>query len=134
MSQLVEGLPRGSIPLLLDEMFSPKIADELCRRGHDVVALVADPELRALSDPAIYAWAGEHGRRVVTENVKDFRGLVTGDSASGSGPGVLFTSSRTFPRSRQNLGPLIDAIDHWLVSAESSPPPPEDWLTAVPAA
>lgn len=58
------------VRLLLDEMFSPRIADELRRRGHDVVAMVADPELRALSDAAVYAWAAEQDRRVVTENVK----------------------------------------------------------------
>ena len=109
--------------LLLDEMFSPAIAKQLRRRGHDVLALVADPELRALSDPEVYAWASEHGRRVVTENVKDFRPLL----ASGTGSGVLFTSARTFPRSRHHLGPLIDALDGWLHAGTESL---EQWLSA----
>ena len=124
--------PPGQVPLLLDEMFSPRIAEELRRRGHDVVALVVDPELRALSDHAVYAWATEHARRVVTENVKDFRGLVASSSGPGSGPGVLFTSSRNFPRSRHDLFPLINALDHWLNAAESGTRRPEDWLSSVP--
>lgn len=110
--------------LLLDEMFAPQIAEALRRRGHDVVALVADPELRALPDSEVYEWAGGQRRRVVTENVKDFRVLV----ATGTGPGVLFTSSRSFPRSRRNLGPLVDALDQWLVVAVTAPRPIEDWL------
>lgn len=105
-------------------MFPPRLAAQLRGRGHDVVALVADPELRALPDAEVYAWAGAHGRRVVTENVKDFRPLLTGDS----GPGVLFTSSRSFPRSRHNVGPLVNALDHWLTLAQQAPLPVEDWL------
>ena len=110
--------------LLLDETFAPQIAEELRRRGHDVIALVADPELRALSDAEVYAWAGDRSRRVVTENVKDFRPLV----GVGAGQGVLFASSRSFTRSRRNPGPLVDALDHWLVAAAAAPRPVEDWL------
>lgn len=113
------------VRLLLDEMFAPRIAEELRRRGHDVVALVADPELRALPDAAVYEWAGDHDRRVVTENVKDFRPLV----ATGTGPGVIFTSSRRFARSRRDLGPLVQALDRWL-AATTHPRPLEDWLIA----
>jgi hypothetical protein len=112
--------------LLLDEMFPPRIAEQLRYRGHDVIALVVDLELRALSDLEVYAWAAEQGRRVVTENVKDFR-LLTAD---GHGSGVLFTSNRTFPRSRQNLGPLVDALDRWLRNAVVDSRPLEDWLQA----
>lgn len=112
--------------LLLDEMLSPQLAEQLRSRGHDVLALVSDPELRALSDPEVYTWATEHGRRVVTENVKDFRPIV----ADGHGPGVLFTSSRQFPRRRRNLGPLVDALDRWLTATPIAPRPVEDWLLA----
>ena len=119
---------KGQPPrLLLDEMFSPRIAQVLRARGFDVLAVAADPELRTLSDAEVYAWAGEGGRWVVTENAKDFRRLVN----TGSGVGVLYTSSRRFPRSRRNLGPLIDALDHWLVATPAAPPFAEDWLMPV---
>ncbi|MGH3679042.1 MAG: hypothetical protein ACRDT2_01755 [Natronosporangium sp.] len=41
-------------------------------------------------------------------------------------------SSRTFPRSRQNLGPLVEALHTWLAAG---PPPShltEDWLLKHP--
>lgn len=119
-------MTEGPERLLLDEMFSPQIAQQLRQRGHDVLALVADPELRALADAEVYAWAAERGRRVVTENVKDVRVLV----ADGYGAGVLFTSGRHFPRSKRSLGPLVDALDRWLAHAADGPRPLEDWLRA----
>lgn len=119
-------MSRRRTRLLLDQMLSPRIADELTRRGHDVVALAAEPELRALSDADVYAWASEQRRRVVTENGKDFRPLVV----DGSGPGVLFTSNRTFPRSRRNLGPVVDALDRWLIRPGRKGH--EEWLAPDP--
>jgi hypothetical protein len=46
----------------------------------------------------------------------------------GATAGLLFTSSRTFPRSRHNLGPLIEAIEAWLAKGPPAPPLTEDWL------
>ena len=115
--------------LLLDEMFSPVIADQLRARGHDVVALVVDPALRALPDGEVYRWAASQARRVVTENVRDFRSLV----ATEPRPGVLFTSSRTFRRSRGDLGTIVAALDRWLRAAVDDPRPAEDWLAAPDA-
>jgi hypothetical protein len=119
--------------LLLDEMFSPRLAEELRRRGHDVVAVAVDPQLRVMSDAELHAWAGAQGRRIVTENVKDFRPLVAQASEAAAAPGVLFTSSRSFPRSRHNLGPLIDALAGWLGRSDAAQRPPEDWLSPLPA-
>jgi hypothetical protein len=39
--------------LVLDEMFSPEIAAELNKRGHDVVAVAADPSLAGLPDDQV---------------------------------------------------------------------------------
>ena len=84
---------------------------------------MADPDLRALGDPEVHAWAGAAGRRVLTENVKDFLPL-----ARDGGPGLLLTSSRTFPRSRRNPGPLLEALDAWLVAAAGRTLLQEEWL------
>lgn len=111
--------------LLLDEMFPPIIATKLRERGHDVVAVADDPQLRAMTDPELLTWAGEHSRRIVTENVRDFRPLVIDDPG---GPGVLFTSSRTFPRTRRGIGKLIAAIDDWIAVAAKTDQPVEAWL------
>ena len=123
---------RVSVRLLLDEMHAPIIATTLRDRGHDVLAVADQTELRALTDDELYTWAGQHQRRIVTENVKDFAPLLrrTEESAQPTTP-VLFTSSRTFPRSRRNPGPIIDALDAWLRTADAAHRPAEDWLAPV---
>ena len=52
--------------LLLDEIWPPRIADQLRRRGHDVVAVAEYAELRGQPDTVIWAVAQEQGRTVVT--------------------------------------------------------------------
>jgi predicted nuclease of predicted toxin-antitoxin system len=64
------------VGLLLDEMFSPVIAAELSKLGHDVIAVVDRPDLRSESDEEIFAWASTDKRRLLTENVKDFRPIM----------------------------------------------------------
>ena len=114
--------------LLLDEMFSPVIAEQLREKRHDVLAVVADPKLRALDDTALYEWARSNGRRVVTENAKDFRPLLWLEKGE-TGPGILLTSSRTFPRSRRSVGLLVAALDNWFCLPDVLDRPPEDWLS-----
>jgi Domain of unknown function (DUF5615) len=123
--------PQPPIALLLDEMFSPRIAVELRRRGHDVIAVAADPQLRSMTDTELYTWATGERRRIVTENVKDFRRLLVQDSEL-AGPGLLFTSVRTFPRSRRAPGALIASLASWLNEPGDRVRPPEDWLLLAP--
>lgn len=73
--------------------------------------------------------AGEHDRRIVTEKVKDFSPLLRrAEELRQQVTPLLFTSSRTFPRTRRNPGPFIDALDGWLRAAQANTPPIEDWL------
>jgi hypothetical protein len=115
--------------LLLDEMFSPTIAAVLREKGHDVVAVAERVDLRAMTDEELFGWADADNRWLLTENVKDFRPiLLRAMQTGGVIIGLLFTSSRTFPWSRKNPGPLVDALHRWLAAG---PPPAslsEDWL------
>jgi hypothetical protein len=87
-----------SVRLLLDEMFSPEIAAELVKRGHDVVAVAADPGLAGLPDEQVLEWATDQGRCVVTENVKDFEVLRRLSAAQGrTHAGLLYSGPRRFP-------------------------------------
>jgi hypothetical protein len=113
--------------LILDEMSPPAIADALRQRGHDVLAIAADPQLRAMTDEQVCSWAAEHHRRIVTENAKDYRRLVVTFERS-TAPTLLLTSNRTFPRSRRNFGRIIAALDAWLTAAARKDRPSEDWL------
>ena len=124
--------PVELIQLLLDEMFSPMIADALRAEGHRVVALVERPEMRAMPDEEVFAWAAAQRCWLLTENVKDFQPIKLRDlQANASLAGRLFTSSRSFPRSRQQVGPLVDALNAWLTKGPPEPPIIEDWLQPV---
>ncbi len=113
----------GAEALLLEEMFPPLIAALLREEGHDIMAVAGHPLLAAASDFSLARWAAAENRRVVTENVRDFAPLAgRGDPALR----VLFTSSRRYPRSRRNPGPLVDALRHWLTAPQ--PHPGEAWL------
>ncbi len=115
--------------LLLDEMFSPALAAALRDMGHDVTAVAERSEMRAMTDEEVFAWAASQGRWLLTENVKDFRPLLSRAlQADIRTAGILYTSNRAFPRSRKNPGPLIQAIHAWLLSGPPEAPLTEDWL------
>ena len=120
---------RPDARLLLDEMFSPAIAAELRGFGHDVIAVADRPDLRSKSDEEIFAWASTEKRWLLTENVKDFRPIMLRALQAGPpGCGPLFTSSRAFPRSRKNPGPLIKTLHACLTAGPPGPPVTESWL------
>ena len=115
--------------LALDEMFSPQLADELVRRGHDVVAVAADPGLAGLPDQQILEWATEQERCLVTENVKDYEVLRRAAAAQGRAhAGLLYGSPVRFPRDRRFLGALVVALDKLIASGELPGPDDVAWL------
>jgi Domain of unknown function (DUF5615) len=107
-----------SQPLLLDEMFSDDIAQQLRAKGYDVVSAVADPALVGLPDDQVLAYATTHRRTLVTANIKDF---VPSDgryrAADQSHAGLILVSTKTFP---QNRG-FPSAITASLVTLLSDP-------------
>jgi predicted nuclease of predicted toxin-antitoxin system len=115
--------------LLLDEMFSPQIASELARRGHDVVAVAADPELAGLPDEQVLEWATSQGRCLVTENVKDYEVLRRAAAAQGrTHAGLLYCSPRRFPRDRRFAGALVVALDKLAAAGQLPGPDDVGWL------
>ena len=120
---------RPDVRLLPDEMFSPAVAAELRELGHDVIAIAERPDLRSKSDEEVFALATAERRWLLTENVKDFRPIMLRSLQAGPLTcGLLFTSSRTFPRSGKNPGPLVRALDAWLTARPPAPPVTESWL------
>jgi predicted nuclease of predicted toxin-antitoxin system len=104
------------VKLLLDEMWSPVIATQRRRRGHDVVAVTERPDLRRQSDAVIFAVAQREDRAVVTENVADFRQIAAFELRRGRAyVGLIFTRDRRFPRhDRRTAGRLVTALDELL--------------------
>lgn len=106
--------------LLLDEMYSPRIAEQLRARGRDV-ASVHDPEYRALEgepDEEVWAAALAADRVLVTENVQDFRRIETDALASAQPTArLIFTTDRQFPRGNPaTIGRLVTALDGLLIA------------------
>jgi hypothetical protein len=90
-----------SQPLLLDEMFTDDIAQQLRTKGYDVISVVADPALAGLPDDQIPAYATTEGRALVTANIKDFIPLDTRyRAADQSQAGLILVSTKTFPQNR----------------------------------
>jgi hypothetical protein len=90
-----------SQPLLLDEMFTDDIAQQLRIKGYDVISVVADPALAGLPDDQILAYATAEGRALVTANIKDFVPLDTRYRAADQfHAGLILVSTKTFPQDR----------------------------------
>lgn len=114
-----------SYPLLLDEMFSGAIAEQLRAKGHDVLAVVADPALVALPDEQILARAASTRARFSHGQHQGLR--PTGRPLPGSQPGTR----RANPRLSQDLpaGPQLRRRHH---QRTVSPPRPARTVAAWP--
>jgi Domain of unknown function (DUF5615) len=100
-----------SYPLLLDEMFSDTIAEQLRAKGHDVIAVVADPALVSLPDDQILAHAAATGRALVTANIKDFMPLDGQYRAAAQAhAGLILVSTKTFPQDRSYTSAVTGAL------------------------
>lgn len=118
-----------SQPLVLDEHYWDEIASQLRELSHDVVAVTERRELRAMTDDELFAWAVKEGRWIVTENVPDFARIMQRAWQDGTPPiGVVYTSNRTFPRSKNTSGVLIRALDTLLNAGMPPDPLREHWL------
>jgi Domain of unknown function (DUF5615) len=90
-----------SQPLLLDEMFTDDIAQQLRTKDYDVISVVADPALAGLPDDQILAYVTTEGRALVTANIKDFIPLDTRyRAADQSHAGLILVSTKSFPQNR----------------------------------
>jgi hypothetical protein len=90
-----------SQPLLLDEMFTDDIAQQLRTKGYDVISVVADPALVGLPDDQTLAYATAERRALVTANIKDFVPLdARYRAADQSHAGLILVSTKTFPQNR----------------------------------
>lgn len=97
--------------LMLDEMFSPRIGAMLCERGVDCRCVVDDRILSAQDDATVFEAAVQQGRVLVTNNVVDFEPLRRDRAAVGQPvPPLIYTDDSTFPRNRDYLGRMAEAL------------------------
>ena len=122
--------------LVLDELYSNRIAVELRERGHDVVSITERPELQGAADRDLLALMAVEKRAILTENWADFAREMENVLAAGNEHyGVVFTSRRRLPRSRDTIGLYVQVLDDFLRRH-----PSEDalrnsyrWLSDTPA-
>lgn len=114
--------------LLLDEHFPPALARLLRQDGFDVIGVSEDPLLIGASDYGVYQAAIEQGRRVVTENVRDFRPLLARSLSNDAAYApLLLTTRKRYSRRTEALGALASALRDWLQDSNSSRQA-EEWL------
>jgi hypothetical protein len=106
-----------AFPLLLDEMFPAAMAEQLCAKGHDVRAVVANPAVVGLPDEAVLIGAAEAARALVTANIKDFMPIDARYRATGrTHAGLIMVSTKTFPQNRGYVAAVTTALNSLLTS------------------
>jgi hypothetical protein len=103
------------VRLVLDELYSKQIAEQLRERGHDVVSVTEQPDLQGLLDNELFALMAAERRAILTENWADFgRELEKAATAGMTHYGVVFTSRQQLPRSRDTIGLYVRVLDDFL--------------------
>lgn len=101
--------------LLLDELYAKAIAEQLRDRGHDVVSAKERPDLEGARDDELLRLAAAEERAIVTENWADYDRLIRQSADEGTTHhGVIFTSRRRLPRSRETIGLYVRVLDAFL--------------------
>lgn len=114
---------------LLDEQLSPRIAELLRDRGHDVQAVVERRDLAGRSDRVILEIAAAEERAVITNNVKDFRPLAAERLARGASHAGLILLPSTRTRTRGAVEMLANAIEQILREHPGGLAATERWIT-----
>lgn len=97
--------------LLIDEMYSPAVAEQLRDRGHDVVSAHERPELRSAPDAEIFRLMQSERRAIVTNNHRHFAPLAIAALQAGEiCYGVVFTADRSLPRNARTIPVLVELL------------------------
>ncbi len=102
--------------LLLDEMYTAAVAEQLRQRDHDVIAVAERADLRGTPDEDLLTWARTEDRALVTDNQRDFIPIHHRAIADGQDhKGLILTTNRRFPRGQPaTTGKLVVALDTFL--------------------
>jgi Domain of unknown function (DUF5615) len=109
------------VKLLLNEMWSDRIARELRRRGYDVLAATEVPHrYRGVPDDEVFRRAQEEERTIVTDNVRDFVSILADYEARRMRHrGVIFALRPRFSRSAPRVtGRMVRALAAYLESPD----------------
>lgn len=97
--------------LLLDEMLSPALAEQLRALGCDVDAVVERAELRGLADLQQFEHAQDEGRAFVTYDREDLLAVDRWFRQAGrEHHGLVILNARRFPPGPVSAGALVRSL------------------------
>jgi len=117
------------VKLLLDEMWTPKIAAQLRERSFDVIAICDPAHARryaGIADHQVFALAQEEGRTIVTDNIADYELIrAVWESRGKRHSGIVYALNPPFNRHRGKrvIGQMVKALTYLLSSLEASSEP-----------
>lgn len=120
--------------LCIDELFTDLIAQQLRESGHDVIHVHERPGLSGTPDDVLVEAMAREDRAILTANVADFQQIAMRLAAEGTEhAGMLFTSDRSMPRSRNTTGAFLRALDAYLREhpADNALVNRIDWLAPI---
>ena len=103
--------------LLLNEMISAVVAEQLRGRRCDVAAVGEHRELRGHSDADLFEYAQSDERVIVTYNRDDFLELdrrYRGQNRRHCG--IVILNPRRFPQGPASVGPLVRSLDRLIAA------------------
>jgi predicted nuclease of predicted toxin-antitoxin system len=105
------------VKLLLDEMISAVVADQLRGRDRDVEVVSERRELRGNTDQDLFEYAQTAERSLVTYNRDDFLELDRRyRSESRRHCGIVILNPRWFPQGPASIGPLVTSLDELIAT------------------
>jgi hypothetical protein len=119
--------------LLLDEMISPRVAEQLRQRGHNVIAVAERTDLVGMSDADVLTLGAQEVRVVVTLDIGDFARLGASVLSEGrSHSGILYAATAAFPRRSAIIGALVRSLDAAIRSGDLPGHNQEGFLRRLP--
>jgi Domain of unknown function (DUF5615) len=113
------------VKLLLDEIISAVVAEQLRRRERDVQAVSERRELRGLADENLFEYAQAAERSVVTYNRDDYLELDRRFRSEGRNhSGIVILNQRRFPKGLASIGPLVKSLNELITDG----PPYESFI------
>jgi predicted nuclease of predicted toxin-antitoxin system len=103
------------VKLLLDEMYSPEIAEQLRGLGHDVISAQERHELESSPDLDIFRMMQLEQRVIVTNDHRHLAPLANAALQAGETfHGIVFTADRSLPRSKRKIPAMVELLDESL--------------------